>query len=127
VLLDNKMPKVGGLEVLKIIKADEGLKTIPVVALTSSREPRDLAEFYKHGANAYVVKAADFAEFTEAVKLVGLFWVGINESPPLVKREATAIPAPEPYAVTRPAPSEIFHSPSEPAVAKRFAAKVNTS
>ena len=81
VLLDNKMPKVSGLEVLKIIKADEDLKTIPVVVLTSSRETPDLLEFYKHGANAYVVKPVDFSEFMTAVKGVGFFWAAINEPP----------------------------------------------
>jgi CheY-like chemotaxis protein len=82
VLLDNKMPKVDGLEVLKIIKADEHLKTIPVVVLTSSRETPDLIEFYKHGVNAYVVKPVDFAEFMKAVKQLGVFWAAVNEPPP---------------------------------------------
>jgi CheY-like chemotaxis protein len=72
VLLDNKMPKVSGLEVLKTIKADEHLRTIPVVALTSSRETPDLAEFYRHGVNAYVVKPVDFSEFMNAVKQTSL-------------------------------------------------------
>jgi CheY-like chemotaxis protein len=79
VLLDNKMPKVSGLEVLKIMKADELLKIIPVVALTSSREGPDLAEFYKCGANAYVVKPVSFPEFTRAIKLLGDFWRTVNE------------------------------------------------
>ena len=82
VLLDNKMPKVSGLEVLKTIKADENLRTIPVVVLTSSREPPDLQDFYKYGANAYVVKPVDFSEFMDAVKQVGVFWAAINEPPP---------------------------------------------
>jgi len=64
VLLDNKMPKISGLEVLKTIKGDEHLKIIPVVVLTSSRETPDLVEFYKHGVNAYVVKPVDFSEFS---------------------------------------------------------------
>jgi CheY-like chemotaxis protein len=81
VLLDNKMPKVSGLEVLKIIKADEDLKTIPVVALTSSRETADLIEFYRHGVNAYVVKPMDFAEFVKAVQQLGIFWATVNEPP----------------------------------------------
>ena len=81
VLLDNKMPKVNGLEVLKIIKSDEGLKTIPVVVLTSSRETPDLVEFYKYGANAYVVKPVEFSEFMTAVKGMGVFWATINEPP----------------------------------------------
>jgi CheY-like chemotaxis protein len=84
VLLDNKMPKVNGLEVLKTIKADEHLKIIPVVVLTSSRETPDLIEFYKHGVNAYVVKPVDFAEFMQAIKQLGIFWAAINEPPPLL-------------------------------------------
>ena len=82
VLLDNKMPKVRGLEVLKAIKTDEHLKLIPVVALTSSRETPDLVEFYKHGVNAYVVKPVDFTEFMKAVKQLGVFWAAVNEPPP---------------------------------------------
>src|ERR1043165_994120 len=69
VLLDNKMPKVTGLEVLKIIKEDEELKVIPIVVLTSSRETPDMVEFYKHGVNAYVVKPVSYLEFMKAVKL----------------------------------------------------------
>jgi CheY-like chemotaxis protein len=84
VLLDNKMPKVNGLEVLKTIKADEHLKIIPVVALTSSRETPDLVEFYKYGVNAYVVKPVDFSEFMQAIKHLGIFWAAINEPPPLL-------------------------------------------
>ena len=84
VLLDNKMPKVNGLEVLKIIKADEHLKIIPVVVLTSSRETPDLVEFYKHGVNAYVVKPVDFAEFMNVIKHLGIFWAAINEPPPCI-------------------------------------------
>jgi CheY-like chemotaxis protein len=82
VLLDNKMPKVNGLEVLKTIKADENLKLIPVVVLTSSRETPDLVEFYKYGVNAYVVKPVDFAEFMNVIKHLGIFWAAINEPPP---------------------------------------------
>jgi CheY-like chemotaxis protein len=81
VLLDNKMPKVNGLEVLKTIKADENLKIIPVVVLTSSRETPDLVEFYKHGVNAYVVKPVDFADFMNVIKHLGIFWAAINEPP----------------------------------------------
>jgi CheY-like chemotaxis protein len=90
VLLDNKMPKVSGLEVLKTIKADEQLKIIPVVALTSSRETPDLIEFYKQGVNAYVVKPVDFGEFMQAVKQLGVFWAAINEPPPEIGREETS-------------------------------------
>ena len=82
VLLDLKMPKVSGLEVLKIIKADENLKIIPVVVLSSSRETPDLIECYKHGVNAYVVKPVDFGEFVNAVRQLGLFWAAVNEPPP---------------------------------------------
>ena len=89
ILLDNKMPKVSGLEVLKIIKGDEHLKVIPVVVLTSSRETPDLVEFYKHGVNAYVVKPVGFSEFMQAVKQLGIFWAGINEPPLVNPREET--------------------------------------
>ena len=84
VLLDNKMPKVNGLEVLKTIKADEHLKIIPVVALTSSRQTPDLVEFYKYGVNAYVVKPVDFYDFVKAIKHLGIFWAAINEPSPLL-------------------------------------------
>ena len=84
VLLDNKMPKVNGLEVLKTIKADEHLKIIPVVVLTSSRETPGLVEFYKRGVNAYVVKPVEFSEFMKAIKNLGIFWAAINEPPPLL-------------------------------------------
>jgi CheY-like chemotaxis protein len=83
ILLDLKMPKVDGLEVLKIMKADERLKTIPVVMLTSSRETPDVTECYKHGVNAYVVKPVDFGEFAKAVKQLGAFWAVVNEQKPI--------------------------------------------
>jgi len=95
VLLDNKMPKVNGLEVLKTMKADEHLKMIPVVVLTSSRETSDVMEFYRHGVNAYVVKPVDFPDFMEVVKQLGIFWAVINEPPPPTGREATSIPSGE--------------------------------
>lgn len=82
ILLDIKMPKVNGLEVLRTLKGDEKLKTIPVVMLTSSREEPDLAESYKLGVNAYVVKPVNFQEFVKAVKQLGVFWVLLNERPP---------------------------------------------
>jgi len=82
VLLDLKMPKVDGLTVLKTIKGDPALKTIPVVMLTSSREERDLVESYALGVNAYVVKPVDFAQFSEAVRRIGYFWAVLNERPP---------------------------------------------
>jgi CheY-like chemotaxis protein len=82
VLLDLKLPKVDGLEVLREIRSDERLKHIPVVVLTSSREDRDMVASYKLGVNAYVVKPVDFHEFVNAVKELGVFWAVINEPPP---------------------------------------------
>lgn len=90
VLLDLKLPKVNGLEVLKTIKADEDLKVIPVVVFSSSRETLDLVECYQHGVNAYVVKPVDFSEFMKAVKQLGLFWAAINEPPPASLRQRAA-------------------------------------
>ena len=86
VLLDIKMPKVNGLEVLRQIKSDERLKTIPVVVLTSSREEQDMVQSYRLGVNAYVVKPVDFNQFVDAVKEVGAFWAVINEPPPETSR-----------------------------------------
>jgi len=83
ILLDLKMPKVDGLEVLRQIKADAKLKMIPVVMLTSSREESDLLKSYSLGVNAYVVKPVEFAKFVEAIRQLGLFWALINEPPPL--------------------------------------------
>ena len=82
ILLDLKLPKVDGLEVLRTIKSDERLKYIPVVVLTSSREESDLVESYRLGVNAYVVKPVNFTEFISAVKEVGAFWAIVNEPPP---------------------------------------------
>ena len=82
ILLDLKLPKVGGLEVLQQIKSDERLKMIPVVVLTSSHEEKDMMRSYKLGVNAYVVKPVDFHEFVNAVKELGVFWAVINEPPP---------------------------------------------
>src|SRR6202022_1674154 len=81
-LLDLKLPKVDGLEVLQQIKADAKLKLIPVVVLTSSHEERDMVTSYKLGVNAYVVKPVDFHEFVNAVKELGIFWALVNEPPP---------------------------------------------
>ena len=81
-LLDLKLPKVDGLEVLQQIKSDDKLKMIPVVVLTSSREERDMVASYKLGVNAYVVKPVDFHEFVNAIKELGIFWAVINEPPP---------------------------------------------
>ncbi len=82
VLLDIKMPKVGGLDVLRIIKQDDDLKKVPVVMLTSSSEEGDLITSYQLGVNAYVVKPVDFLQFSSAVKRLGLFWAIVNEAPP---------------------------------------------
>ena len=81
-LLDVKMPKVDGLQVLRELKSDDALKTTPVVMLTSSREEQDLVRSYKLGANAYVVKPVDFRAFIDAVRQLGAFWAVINEPPP---------------------------------------------
>lgn len=81
-LLDLKLPKISGVEVLEQIKADEQLKMIPVVVLTSSREEKDMLVTYELGVNAYVVKPVDFHEFVNAIKKLGVFWAVINEPPP---------------------------------------------
>ena len=88
VLLDLKMPRVDGLEVLRRIKSDDTLKSVPVVMLTSSREERDLVESYRLGANAYVVKPVGFEQFVEAVREVGVFWAILNERAPGSVRKA---------------------------------------
>lgn len=82
VLLDIKMPKVDGLEVLQKMRGSADLKHVPVVMLTSSREERDLIESYRLGVNAYVVKPVDFSQFVDAVKQIGAFWAVINQPPP---------------------------------------------
>jgi CheY-like chemotaxis protein len=81
ILLDLKMPKVDGLEVLRTVKNDPALRTIPVVVLTSSAEESDLVRSYELGVNAYVVKPVAFSEFVGAIKIVGQFWVVINQGP----------------------------------------------
>ena len=81
-LLDLKLPKVDGLEVLQRIKSDERLRLIPVVVLTSSHEEKDMIRSYKLGVNAYVVKPVDFHEFVNAVRELGAFWAVVNEPPP---------------------------------------------
>jgi two-component system, response regulator len=81
ILLDLKMPRIDGLDVLRIIKNDAALKVIPVVVLTSSKEDRDVIESYQLGVNAYIVKPVDFNEFIEAVAQLGLFWCVLNQSP----------------------------------------------
>ena len=89
ILLDLKLPKVDGLEVLQQLKRDEKLKLIPVVVLTSSREERDMVASYQLGVNAYVVKPVDFHEFVNAVKELGVFWAVVNEPPPGSVKKAT--------------------------------------
>ena len=82
VLLDLKMPKLDGHEVLRRMRADATLRTVPVVILTSSREERDIVQSYNFGVNAYVVKPVAFDEFINAVKNLGMFWAVLNEPPP---------------------------------------------
>ena len=82
VLLDLKLPKINGLEVLQQIRSDERMKMIPVVVLTSSHEEKDMMTSYRLGVNAYVVKPVDFHEFVNAVKELGIFWAVINQPPP---------------------------------------------
>jgi two-component system response regulator len=82
VLLDMKMPRLSGLDVLRRLKADERTKLIPVVVLTSSAEDRDIIESYQLGVNSYLVKPVDFAEFTQVVAQVGLYWAVLNRMPP---------------------------------------------
>lgn len=84
VLLDLKLPKVDGLEVLRRVRADERTRLLPVVILTSSKEERDMIEGYKLGANSYIRKPVDFVQFGQAVQQLGLYWLVLNESPPKV-------------------------------------------
>ncbi|HEY9739201.1 MAG TPA: response regulator [Coleofasciculaceae cyanobacterium] len=82
VLLDLKLPKVDGLEVLAQVKSDPEMRGLPVVVLTSSREEQDIVNSYNLGTNAYVVKPVDFHEFVDAIKELGLFWAVVNQPPP---------------------------------------------
>lgn len=81
ILLDLKMPKVDGLDVLRKIKSDESKRMIPVAVLTSSRQEADIIESYKLGVNAYIVKPVDFDQFANAIKQLGLFWLVVNQPP----------------------------------------------
>ena len=83
ILLDLKLPKVDGFEVLRRLRSDERTKLLPVVVLTSSREEQDLTESYSLGANSYIRKPVNFAQFTEAIRRLGLYWLVLNESPPI--------------------------------------------
>ena len=88
-MLDLKMPRVDGLEVLRQVKSDPELKRIPVVMVTSSREEQDLVRSYELGVNAYVVKPVDFQKFVESIKQIGFFWAVINEPAPAAARPKT--------------------------------------
>ena len=82
ILLDIKMPKMDGLEVLKHIRCEPKFKSIPVIMVTSSREEKDLVESYNLGANSYVVKSVDIAQFNDAIKVLGQYWIVVNQPPP---------------------------------------------
>jgi two-component system response regulator len=93
VMLDLKLPRVDGMEVLRAIRGNPRTRTIPVVMLTSSREERDIAETYDLGANSYIVKPVDFEQFTEAVRQLGMYWVLLNQRAPATNDQPHAPPA----------------------------------
>ena len=93
VLLDIKLPKVGGLEVLRRIKSDRRTSAVPVVMLTSSNLVHDVSAVYELGANSFVQKPVDFAEFRDAIRLLGLYWLSVNEPPPMSSVPAADVPA----------------------------------
>jgi len=101
VLLDLKMPKVDGLEVLKQVKNDPELKRIPVVMMTSAREEQDLVKSYALGANAYVVKPVDFEQFVDSIKQIGMFWAILNEPPPGCTAKPRAVAGKRPVGAPR--------------------------
>jgi two-component system response regulator len=82
ILLDIKLPKIDGLEVLRRLRADERTRLLPVVILTSSREEQDMVKGYQSRVNSYIRKPVDFTQFVEAIRQVGLYWLGLNEAPP---------------------------------------------
>ena len=116
ILLDLKLPKIDGLEVLEMIRANAPLKSVPVVMLTSSREEQDLVRSYELGVNAYVVKPVEFAEFVEAIADLGVFWAVLNEPPPgstRFRRPPVHAMTPMPMQMPKPSRSPI------PAAAQR--------
>jgi len=85
-LLDLNMPRIGGLEVLRRVRADDRINMLPVVVLTTSKEEQDVVESYRLGANSYVRKPVDFGQFSEAIRQLGLYWLVLNEPPPTVRK-----------------------------------------
>lgn len=88
VLLDLKLPKIDGLEVLRRLRADPRTRLVPVVVLTSSKEDQDLAQSYSIGVNSYIRKPVDFEQFMDAVRHLGLYWLVLNEAPPVIAKAA---------------------------------------